>query len=1588
MKQREETRSGSAAFGDVVDPIGLSCQIRDRYLSYLETTFYFRDPDFRKSFQECLRSGALTKGPFLEGTPAFERTVTPRELVPEVLGFKPEPAFVKALHADRRLFWHQEQAIRLVSSGKNVIVATGTGSGKTEAFLYSILLSLYREHRAGRLGPGVRALVLYPMNALAYDQRERLGAIAAALEREGASFRFTFGQYIGATPENERDTNRSARQCIDQRQPGELVTREEMRSSPPHILLTNYSMLEYLLLRPFDSPLFQRSQETWTFLVLDEAHQYRGSKGHEMAMLLRRLKARLRPGGLAEGPPFRCIATSATLASGEDDVKTVVGFASELFGEPFGPESLVLGRTVPIESEARAELPVDVYPELARALACGDEGAVSLAAARLGVELYPGEPLNDRLARILRADRRAERLRLTVSSGVHLAEDVAREVFAELGQDEANQALARLAQLLTRVHDPATEAPMLSARYHYFLRSLEGAFVSFHPSKTVQLTRTGVADGRMFFEAALCRQCGQHYLVGRVQGGYLREANRDPSDPHASAIFFRPVEPHEVEESLDDRRRRLFSLCAVCGAMQPYGPYGRGRKSGCGHDHHLIVEQQDESKEAFDQIPRCSACGYRAPDPVREVVHGSDGPNAVIATTLCESLPKERRRVLAFADSRQEAAFFAWYLEDSYRKLRTRNLILRALRRMGRYAEDGVSLSDLADALSRLYEEHSVYPSSWSPRQLAKQAWIDIYREFLTEEARISLEGVGLVRWFNAWLDRHPVPPCLLSAPWDLTETEARAIVGLMMDMARADGAFDLRAEKEVDLRWDDFGFQRPQTRLRLGKKAKQKGVVSWDAPTGRRARFLAEGFMKRRGMDRASAREAAEETLREIWNHLTAVDAQQSAAERNYRPLLEQVADGRRFNPEWWRIRPAADGELFSCETCGHIQVDTAGTCSRYGCYGRLIPWSLSKAERNHYRDLYETLGSERLRVEEHTAQLSREKAKEFQEDFKAGHIDLLSSSTTFELGVDLGDLDVVFLRNVPPEPFNYVQRVGRAGRRSGYPGIAVTYCRRASHDLYHFAQPERMLKGETRLVGLTLRNTKIAERHLVAVVLGHFFRRNQERFRCVAGFCNTLARPRILDEIAEHIDRYALDIEKELEAVFPDHLLESLGVKDRGWPKHLLESGREDRRLADAVAAVSADFNAIEKLKEDCKKADDFRRATWAKHRSETIQREDVIGFLSRHAVIPKYGFPVDVVELDLQKAQTGSEASTVTLERDLSIAISEYALGCEVVANKKTWKSIAIKRVPARELDRWFYRECRVHHTFSAWRLQHPAPPPECGCSVPPRLLIVPRFGFVGRGPQTPRRRPGRVFSARPRFLGLVSPAGDEQQMYGPVRVHRACPGEMLVVCEGLKGQGFYICPECGCGSPELSRLRKNRRGEREAAEHRSCAHENPRGGECDGIVERVSLGHHFITDVLRIVFPARLKDRLLVPTGRDDQAGFALSLAYALLQGTASSLQVPPTDINVTLQHGLLDELPAIVLYDDVPGGAGLVSRLEEPRMLRMSLEAALDRVSGRCGCSEDTSCYGCLRSFRNQFAHQQMQRGPVRTYLEALLAQLP
>ena len=1539
--------------------VKLSAEIEQRYRRYLKTTFYFRDPDLRQSFDRALQAGTLSKGPYLEVTPAYHRGQEPKTLFPEIVGSAVDPKLLAAIDGDRLLYAHQEDAIRRVAAGRNIVVATGTGSGKTECFLYPILLHLYREHLSGTLATqqGIRALVLYPMNALAYDQRDRLGRLHARLEEYGADFRFRFGQYTGATPEQRNDSYRHAADVLTHRFPGELVLRDEMRARPPEILLTNFSMLEYQLLRPDDCPLFDGPHgRTWTFLVLDEAHQYRGTRGAEMSLLLRRLKQRLRRSGNKH--TFRCIATSASLAGDKEDRKSVASFATTLFDEPFEADDVILARTENIPSAGPRRLPATSYSLLREAIDKEDPAVFGTLREFAGPDSHEPGSVAARVGRLLAKDPRTESLREYMATGPREVTDVADRVFPEVAPAARIDALSAFANILNRAEQPNSNGPFLSVRYHLFMRALEGAFIRYVPEAEITLTpQNNKQAGGLSFELALCRECGQHYLVGRKVNGFFAEAVRDPSRDDFGVSFFRPVSNDQEEGEAAPTHRNMSNLCVHCGTLWPVGTLPR-----CDHATHLLVEEQPPADQQADQLQQCATCGYRGQDPVREVIHGGDGPHAVVATGLFELIEQAPKKILAFADSRQEAAYFAWYLDDTYQSVLRRKVLYRSLLASWDREAEPLSLADLADGYRRRCAIENLVDEAATVGEQRRRAWVDVYREFLTEETRLSLAGVGLVQWMLRWPSSFEPPEILFKEPWLLERDDALRLCFLLLDQFRRDRAVELDTRDEVDLDWpslDLFGLQRI---VRLGPPGGQKHVVSWNGRQGWRVQFLAK-ILGQMGYERDRAIDVAETTLRSIWDHLARFSDTQSANGQ----LLKRVNNGRRLNPIWWRAIPIAeDRQIYRCDTCNRIEATAfQHICTRRSCSGRLVPVKGSILTDHHYRTLYQGDLRGRLVVEEHTAQLTTERGREVQRDFQEGRINVLSCSTTFELGVDLGDLNTVFLRNVPPEPFNYVQRVGRAGRRAGSPGFAVTYCRRGPHDLYHFTDPRRLLSGRTTPPSISLRNERVAERHLAAVVLSEFFRFVPARFKKIHDLVQDWSTPSFTNEVRRFLSTFREQLENDFRAIFPPQLVTPLGIDDSSWMSRL--SG-ENSRLALAEVEVASDFRRADELEMRSRNAGQYQQADWAKRRKVTIADEDVLSFLSRKAIIPKYGFPVDVVELDTQRAGT-RQGYEVTLARDLTIAIGEFAPTASLVAGKREWQSYGLKKVPEREWERKKYKVCHRHNLMIAWNEGETPPLLPCGDDVPERSYVIPKFGFVTstKPPKAPTSRPTRLFTTRPYFLHAAGAERGEIHIAGErcplATIRKAVPGRMAVLSEGRRARQFYICNGCGAGFVEPQ-----------------ATHKTPWNSECGGKLSRVSLGHEFVTDVVQVEFH-------LSPPPEDvagDYSGLGLGIATALLEGMAEVVDVPGADLNVTIGRGGSAGLPVIVLYDAVPGGAGLVAQLEDAHIFRTSLEAAYRRVEGGCECGDDTSCYGCLRSYRNQFAHTQLKRGPVKRYIGSVL----
>ena len=814
-------------------------------------------------------------------------------------------------------------------------------------------------------------------------------------------------------------------------------------------------------------------------------------------------------------------------------------------------------------------------------------------------------------------------------------------------------------------------------------------------------------------------------------------------------------------------------LCRRCGALS-------GSTSACECRATVRVRRCENHKDHADQMKRCEACQYRRGgigDPIQEIVHGSDGPNAVIATALHELLPEPRRKVLAFADSRQEAAFFGWYAENSYEKLRDRNLILRAIKAEP-VDRGGMSISDLQSRLLVQWERAGLLKASDTSENRNREVLTAILKEAVTDERRLSLSGVGLVKWFVAIPDSLRLPQSMRHPPWSFQEEEARGLIGYLLDELRPRRAMNLPPRSS--LAWSDVSSW-PQQAYCKGPPGKRRGVLQWGGPQSAVVSHFLDRLLADSGLSAEQKRSESTGLMDKVWKALR--------DDRDDPILLRGPANGTfRIDPVWLRIKPAHPAAVWECGTCATLSTyNIRGVCPRNGCPGDLTLANQERLQENHYRILYDNSDlPPALIAEEHTAQIDSVEARRLQDRFKKGKIHLLSSSTTFEVGVDLGDLDVVFLRNVPPEPFNYTQRVGRTGR-TATPGLALTYCRRNPHDLYHYEDPEhRVMRGAVHPPRLRLTNEKIVLRHMVATALSAFFRfgSNAMRFNRVQDLVGDWQSPRATLDLRAFCENNSA-LAASLREIVPKLLHKSTGLAADTWTEQVAGS---NSRLAAVEMEVCSDHVDMERHRLDL-----FTRrkgTNIVEARMKTIDCEKTLNFLSRKAVIPKYGFPVDVVELDT-RPRDGNRTG-VALQRDLSQAIAEYAPGGKVVARKLEWESCGVKKVSGKE---WPVRHYRYDDacSFKQWNEGDPTVPRNV------RKYLIPEFGFVTplvKQPKEPHGRARRLYTTRPFFRGFDDDDLPETTYLSGVQVTKAQPGTLVILCEGRKRGGFPYLPFLRC------------------------------------------------------------------------------------------------------------------------------------------------------------------------------------------------
>ena len=573
-------------------PSESSSRIVDFYKRYLLTTFSTNNETYNAQLKQLLEAEkAIADGPYISMSDPYEKGCSLRELAAEDVVSK-EILKLEGFHPDRKLYRHQEEAVRKANDGRDLIVTTGTGSGKTESFLIPVVNQLLKEKEQGTLGPGVRTLIIYPMNALVNDQIRRLRELLADMDDDGA---ITFGRFTGETEETWVDAKRKYEEIeTDSLCRNELISREQMRSTPPNILITNYAMLEYMLLRPGDNIIFSEENAfKWQYVVFDEAHSYTGAKGIEVSNLVKRVKAML------GRDDIRFILTSATLGDENADDE-IVRFGNSLCTAAFSKDSIVRSYTHEIKPEHEVvSLSQVVYTELASAIRRNESDAALQEILRQHCIAFDESlPMDEVLFDLVLHDAFYYEVRKCLYRKIKTVKQVAREIGVT---EEAFTDFIAVASNAMRNNERLFEA-----KYHMFLRGMEGVFVTLAPSEKLFIHRMETYREDDFnpdteykvYEVSFCSNCSALFITGKEEDGYLIQKSKYADDYKPDVFLI------GGDADVDEEDDNVYHLCSKCGAIKRKTSVN-GLQCGHGPEYINVVTRV---KEAGKPLHRCPCC--------------------------------------------------------------------------------------------------------------------------------------------------------------------------------------------------------------------------------------------------------------------------------------------------------------------------------------------------------------------------------------------------------------------------------------------------------------------------------------------------------------------------------------------------------------------------------------------------------------------------------------------------------------------------------------------------------------------------------------------------------------------------------------------------------------------------------------------------------------------------------------------------------------------------------------------------------------------------------------------------------------------
>lgn len=1635
-----------------INPIGFTEKVVGDFLKYQATTYSFADPDLDKQLRALLsleetRRTPLMKGPYISLSRAFKTGTKVSRLIDEGL-LHP---FMSNLIPYESLWGHQDEAIRAIGAGKPTLISTGTGSGKTECFLYPIISRCLQLRDQGA-EPGIISVIVYPMNALAEDQLGRLRGLLAGTG-------IPFGMYVGKTPDRTADVTgirlrpgsskadydaalkkaQEEKRGVAVHPAEERVSREEMRTpgKQPRILLTNVKQLELLLTRYVDVELFDRAR--LEFLVFDEAHTYRGTAGAETACLVRRLQA------FCGRPDTKtvCVATSATLIDARGELTEARKFASRFFGVPEDEAVLV---TEQYEDEPWASprsvpqvLPGNAAVHLGNVLAsleAGDGGrllrmtAQAVTGARLRDDSWQ-EDLYDTLAKSELCYQVAEIL-TTPQYVDHLVSELSSRLGRSVPEEEV------LLWLALSVASSKNGRPILRPIVHAFVRGVGGAVVTFPEDKegpvlwlSAEDKVGSVGEDNLFhLQVLTCTTCGQHYFVHWVKdltvsprglgGGDLMESRRfwpvlDEAKGGRRVILLDHLVGTEDDEEVPSRAQEAY-FCRSCGALHSDN---RDRCDSCGRVGPMVklyaVQQDDKHPGQLTSCLSCHAIGRNVPgsrrEPAKPVRAAAVSDIHVLGQNMINEL-KERRRLLIFADNRQEAAFQAGWMKDHARRFRLRALM------MNRIAEGPISVGDLTaylaslldsdDDLSRglIAEVWRAHPKRSEAKSHADDRWFFLKVAVLREIATGVRQRVGLEPWGRIQVSYRGLKEdnsFILEWANRIGVEASRLCDGIsaLLDVYRR-GTYLLDRQTEVFSHiWDD-GSREVQRgyiplmrgvprglRLRRGSDDNKNRVSQWLPAT---ADSIAKQAIRTWGVDS----DHVEEFVTGLWTTLTS----------DLKVLVPVTLKGSRgralpgctgtyqIDADLIAISANPQRGVWRCQKCRRAQVrPTPGNrCLAWRCDGEL---RFEPEDKSDYNLTMLDQDFSMVRPEEHSAQVpaqERERLENLFKDQKSETVNTLVCTPTLELGIDIGALDAVLMRNMPPLPSNYWQRAGRAGRRHRL-AVNITYARSVDHDRAYFLEPSKILEGRVEPPRFNLRNELMVAKHAHAAVLTKLHglarevsQHSEEDCKEISEALREVFPSRIRDYLFDlngivRQERFDLSLLRRILEGYEEPLIQHLlDVFGRHWPGDSLDVVGENRlrtivkempdRLRDVINTLRKRLTwAMELMQrldlerqrkgtldpdEDglyqrCDRLVKRLKGTVRRSRSETEGYDDnnTYSVLAAEGFLPGYGLDTGSVRGTAMMPRNIMAGPDFSLPRPSAVALREYVPGNLIYANGHRFVARFFHLEPAQPL--LFQVDVGRESVFEVGTAQ-PGTASTLGAAT---LKVIPicdvdlthvshigdeedyRFQLAVSvyGYETERHGPGKRYTWGNRR---------EVKMMKSVHLRLVNVGAASKVAEGELGYPMSLVTGTS-RSPLASRAE---------LEDFDKSNVERYGRPAD----RVGLYADVVADTLCVPGLANREE--------------AYSVLEALRVGMTRVLEMELEDLHVLVaSRAASDEVDGF-LYDPMPGGSGL---LEQACERWPEVVAAAKDVVSTCPSGCERACVDCLKTFRNAYYHKRLDR---------------